>query len=377
MTKNGPATISAEDREALRDSVAGLLDQRSAPAAVRAAMSAPGRIDAPLWQTLCTEIGVAALLIPEEFDGAGATVAETGVVLEETGASLSPVPVYSSAIAATAILATGDTDAAQRLLPGIASGGDSVALCWAGPDGWASPGVTAEAGLLSGTAHYVIDGESADHLVVLAGTSSGLTVHDVDAHAEGITVTPRPVVDPTRPLASITFDDVAATTITAKADTEDTLRTAAWALLSAEQVGGAARALDLTVQYTKERSQFGRPIGSFQALKHRMADLYTLVETSRSISRAALDAVATGAADAPELAAAAHVYCSESFATVAGEAIQLHGGIGITWEHDIQLYFKRAHGSALLFGQPHRVVTELGKRLYGSRLQPRPPTARC
>ncbi|NDK88768.1 acyl-CoA dehydrogenase [Gordonia desulfuricans] len=359
----------------MRVSVAGLLKQRSGPDAVRAAMSSPSRIDRPLWQTLCTEIGVAALPVPDEFGGAGAGFAETGVILEETGAVLCPVPVYSAAIATAAILATGDTDAARRLLPGIASGEKSVALCWAGPDGWAAPGVTAEAGLLTGTAHYVLDGESADHLLVLAGTSSGLTVHDVDAHAEGITITPRPVVDPTRPLASVTFDDVAATTITAKADTEDTLRTAAWALLSAEQVGGAARTLDLTVQYTKERSQFGRPIGSFQALKHRMADMYTLVETSRSISRAALDAVAAGAADAPELAAAAHVYCSESFATVTGEAIQLHGGIGITWEHDIQLYFKRAHGSALLFGQPHRVVTELAKRLHGA-MTAQPPTSR-
>ncbi|MEP9392777.1 acyl-CoA dehydrogenase family protein [Gordonia sp. VNQ95] len=356
----GAEPISAEDREALRESVASLLAQRSDSAAVRRAMTRTPRIDQTLWQTLSSEIGVAALPIAENVGGAGATFVETGIVLEELGATLAMVPVFTAALATAVLHATGDDDAAQRLLPGIASGEQIVATCWAGPSGWSgSPGVRAEAGLLSGTAHYVIDGECADHFLVLASTDSGITVHDVDAHAEGVTVAALPTVDPTRPLASVTFDEVPATTISAGSGTVDRVRAAARALLSAEQVGGAARALAMTVDYSRERSQFGRVIGSFQALKHRMADMYMLVETALSMSRAAIDAVAADAPDAPDLAAAAHVYCSEAFSSVTGEAIQLHGGIGITWEHDIGLYFKRAHGSSQLFGRPHEVVGEL------------------
>ena len=359
----GAEPISAEDLEALRDSVASLLRQRSDSATVRTMMASSPRVDRALWQTLCTEIGVAALAIPEQYDGAGASLVEVGAVLEELGASLAVTPAYSSALATAAIIATGDTDAAARLLPGIASGELIVGLCWADARGWATPGVTAEAGLLSGTAHYVIDGEAANHLVVLARTEHGTTVHDVDAHAEGVTITALPTLDPTRGMSTVSFDDVDATAIAARADTTTALRSAAWALLSAEQVGGAARALDLTVQYSKERSQFGRTIGSFQALKHRMAEMYALVETARSMSRAAIDAVATGAPNADTLAASAHLYCSEAFTSITGDAIQIHGGIGITWEHDIQLYFKRAQASAQLFGQPHEILTELAQRL--------------
>ncbi|MGC4935399.1 acyl-CoA dehydrogenase family protein [Gordonia sp. DT30] len=364
MTVPAPAdAVSPEDRRALRDSVATLLRQRADSTAVRKAMTSTPRIDRSLWQTLCAEIGVAALPIPEEFGGAGASFVETGLVLEELGGATASVPVFSSALAAAAILATGDDAAAARLLPSIATGEQVVALCWAEGAGWSAPGVRAEAGLLSGTAHYVLDGECADHLLVLAGTDAGPTVHDVDARAEGVTITPQPLLDPTRPLATVTFDDVPATTITARTGTVVALRTAAWALLSAEQVGGAARTLDLTVRHSQERTQFGRAIGSFQALKHRMADMYALVETSRSLATAALEALAAGSADAADLAAAAHVHCSEAYCRVAGDAIQIHGGIGITWEHDIQLYFKRAQSSSQLFGQPHEVVAELARRL--------------
>ncbi|MFT4127091.1 MAG: acyl-CoA dehydrogenase family protein [Gordonia sp. (in: high G+C Gram-positive bacteria)] len=355
--------ISAEERRALRESIATLLARRSDSTAVRAAIAATPRCDRGLWQALAGEIGVAALPIPADFGGAGATFVESAVALAETGAALAVVPAFSAALATAALLATEETDAAARLLPGVAAGESIIGLCWAGEHGWAAPGVTAEAGLLSGTAHYVVDGEVADHFLVLAATSGGVTVHDVPAAADGVTVTPRPVVDPTRPLASVTFDDVDATMITAPGDIAARLHTAAWALLSAEQVGGAARALASTVRYTKERKQFGRTIGSFQALKHRLAHMYVLVETARSMSAAAVDAVVAGSPDAAELAASAHVYCSEAFATVTGEAIQLHGGIGITWEHDIHLYFKRAHGSSQLFGQPHEVVAQLSRGL--------------
>jgi alkylation response protein AidB-like acyl-CoA dehydrogenase len=168
-----------------------------------------------------------------------------------------------------------------------------------------------------------------------------------------------PTVDPTRPLARIDFVDAPARALASADHLPTQLRTYAWALLACEQVGGAAAALDLSVDYAKVRKQFGRAIGSFQALKHRMADMYVLVESARSLAQAAIQAVATGAADADTLAASAHVYCSEAFSSVTGDAIQIHGGIGITWEHDIHLYFKRAQGSSQLFGQPHEALRSL------------------
>ncbi|GAA3955882.1 acyl-CoA dehydrogenase family protein [Gordonia caeni] len=339
---------------ALTDAVRDVCRRHGGPATVRDAVTRPGRYDDALWQTLATQIGVAALAIPEEYDGAGATVRESAAVLEVLGETLSPVPVLSSAVLATGtLLAAGDDDACARLLPALAAGETRASVCWAGPAGWQSPGVEAEAGLLTGTAEYVIDGESADTFLVLAGGGDRITLHLVAADTPGITVSPLPVLDATRPLARVQFDQVPSETIPAPADLADRLRTLAWALLSAEQVGGAARALALTVEHTSSRKQFGRELATFQALKHTMADMYVLVETMRSISAAAVDAVAAGASNAAELAAAAHVYCSEGFVTVTGEAIQLHGGIGITAEHDIGLFFKRAQADAQLFGAPH------------------------
>lgn len=360
-----PSAISAEEREALSEAIRDLVRRRADPASARAAMRATPRIDRELWQTLCSEIGVAALPIPEEFGGAGATFAETAAVLEELGRTLSPVPVFATALATAALLLADDDEVNRQLLPAMAAGERIATLCWAGDTGWITPGVTADAGLLTGTAEYVIDGENADLFLVLAGGGGALTLHAVDADAEGVTVTPLPVVDPSRPLARVAFDEASGIAIASDSDLSTRLRSLCWALLSAEQVGGATAALELTVDYTRSRKQFGRTIGSFQALKHRMADMYASVETARSISRAAVAAATTGSADAGDLAAAAHVYCSEAFTSVTGEGIQLHGGIGITAEHDIQLFFKRAHGSAQLFGQPHEVVAELSAHAFG------------
>lgn len=353
------SSVGADERAALADAVRDVLRKRSTPEAVRAAMTVEGRVDRDLWGTLCTEIGVAALAVPEQFDGADASWAETALAVEEVGATLSPVPVFSSAVLAVGtVLASEDEATAARLLPGLASGERIGALCWAGPGGWDSPGVSADAGLLSGTAEYVIDGESADVFLVLAGAGDGglVTLHEVDARAPGVTVTPLPLLDPTRALARVSFDEVSATAIGSPPDIAGRIRTLAWAMLSAEQVGGAARALALTVDYTSARQQFGRTLASFQALKHRMADMYVSVEAMRSMSAAAIAAVVDGRDDAAELAAIAHVQCSEEYMRVTGEAIQLHGGIGITWEHDIGLYFKRAQADAQLFGQPHQAL---------------------
>ncbi|MFT4200894.1 acyl-CoA dehydrogenase family protein [Gordonia sp. (in: high G+C Gram-positive bacteria)] len=346
--------ISADDVAALRDSVADLIARRGGPEAVRAAISSEKRTDSQLWTGL-TEIGAAALAVPEELGGVGAGWGALGAVVEEVGGALAPVPLYSSAVLATgALLVAAEAGDAADLVEALAGGERTATLAVAGEASWESPGVTADGGILNGTAHYVTDAEAATDLVVLAGGGTHVTLHTVAVDAPGVQVVPVATMDPTRPLSQVRFTDVSATAVPAPDDLLPRVRDLAWAMLAVEQVGAMGAALRLTVEYTQQRKQFGRVIGSFQALKHRMADMYADVETSRSIAYAAVDAIGTPAG--AELAAAAHVYCSEAFNRVVGEAVQLHGGIGITWEHDIQLYFKRAHGSAQLFGQPADVV---------------------
>ncbi|TWP54123.1 acyl-CoA dehydrogenase [Lentzea tibetensis] len=339
-------STNTAEQDALRDSVRSLLTKHSD---VRAAIESPRGYDADLWARLCTEIGVAGLAIPERFGGLGASLAETRVVLEELGRTLTPSPLLGSLLAAQALLATGNDEACQRLLPGIADGTTIAALVWAGADGGWSPdevAITAHDGL-TGTAHHVLDGDLADVLLVAASSADGIALYEVGPDQPGVTVEHTPAMDLTRRLASVRLN--ATGSRLGPLDLAG-VRDTAIAALAAEQVGAAERCLELTVEYTKTRVQFGRPIGSFQALKHRMADLHVLVETARSAAHAATD---------PTAAAVAKVYCSEAFTKVAAEMIQLHGGIAITWEHDAHLYFKRAHGSSHLFGSPAHHVHRL------------------
>ncbi|WP_346764587.1 acyl-CoA dehydrogenase family protein [Rhodococcus sp. HNM0569] len=339
-----------EEQAALRASVRDLLTKHSDSAAVRRATTTDTGYDADVWSKLCEQIGVAALAVPEEYDGVGAGIAELHVVQEELGRRLTPSPMLGSAVLGTfALLSSDDADACARLLPSAAAGTSTLAVCWADAHGWTGFGVESSADTLTGTAHFVLGGDVADVLLVL--THDGL--YEVDPTAEGVTRRRVPSMDPTRALSEVSFASVPGTRIAAPADLADRLRTHALVALSAEQVGAAAALLEQTVDYTKSRKQFGRVIGSFQALKHRMADMYALVETARSMSYAAAQ---SGSA---EDAAIAKVYCSEAFEQVAAEAVQLHGGIAITWEHDAQLYFKRAHGSAQLFGAPSTYLPEL------------------
>jgi alkylation response protein AidB-like acyl-CoA dehydrogenase len=352
------------EQEELRRTVRTLLERRSGSSDVREAMANESGYDHELWALMAEQIGAHSLAIPEEFGGAGFTLLETHIVVEELGAALTPSPFLGSAVlAAQAILATNDGLAAQRLLPGIASGETIAALAWAEQDGLWSTDTTATkarndngAWTLTGAKHHVLDAAAADVFIVVADTGEDIALFEVDA--QEATLTPRASVDPTRRHAIVAFQDAPAKRLGTDGHGRRALRRTldlACVALSADQVGGAQRALDLTVEYAKTRIQFGRPIGSFQAVKHRLADLYTLVESARSASYAA--AAAAAAASENELAlttaaARAKAYCSEAYATAAGEAIQLHGGIGITWEHDIHLYFKRAHSSAQLFGSP-------------------------
>lgn len=312
----------SEDQSQLASMIRGLLVKQSDSQAVRAAIDSDPGYDVRLWAMLCEQVGVAALAVPEEYDGAGATLFETAVVLEELGRTLTPSPLLSSAIAAAAVRLHGSEEQRSELLPRIAAG--EVAAVVIDPE-------------------TVLDAVGADLVLCIDG--EGLAV--VEAPATGAVS-----VDQTLRLAAVE----------APAAPDGPLRDIASALATALQVGAAQRALDMTVAYTKDREQFGRPIGSFQALKHRMADMLVLVETSRSASWAATAAAAThleepsdtSAATLAERAAVAQSWCSDALDTIASETVQLHGGIAITWEHDAQLVFKRAHALSQLFGQAHR-----------------------
>ena len=306
-------------------------------------MEAPLGYDDKLWSTLCEQIGVAALAIPDHYGGAGAGLAEVCVVLAELGRTLTPAPMLGSAVlCGEALLRTGNDEACERLLPGIAAGTTLAALAWSDVDGQAT--LTASDTGLDGRACYVLDGDIADVLLAVARTPDGTGLYEVPV--EGVRREHVTGLDPTRRLAVVDFASTQARRLDVGGCTEQLrqLRATAGTAVAAEQVGAAASALEMTVEYTKQRRQFGRPIGSFQALKHRMADVHVHVEAARSALYAAL------VDGDPEAVSTAKVVCGEAFAHAAAEMIQLHGGIAITWEHDAHLYFKRAHGTALLFG---------------------------
>lgn len=313
---------SLEERQMLRDTVAALADKHASSAAVRAAMESVRGYDESLWSMLCEQVGVAALVVPEDLGGAGGELADAAAVLEELGRALVPTPLLGTTLAELALLASDQPDA--QALEQLAAG--------------------AAIGAVVFDRDYVVNGDIAD---IVVGIDEARLVRWNDVTAEAVTT-----VDPTRRLARVTAGS------TEPIGTDPGLADTAAILLAAEQVGAAARCLDLTVAFTKERVQFGRPIGSFQALKHRMADLYVAVQSARAVVGAAV------AEPTPTSAALARLAATEAFTTVAGEAIQLHGGIAITWEHDIQLYFKRAHGSAQLFGPPSDQLRKLESEVF-------------
>ncbi|MGH3864233.1 acyl-CoA dehydrogenase family protein [Actinokineospora sp.] len=335
-----------EERIALRDTVRLLLSRASD---VRTAMESELGYDPALWKRLCADIGVAALAIPERFGGLGAGIAETAVVLGELGRTLTPAPLLGTTVAVQALLASGDDDACARLLPEIAAGRIAT-LVWSDAQGtWGHPPCVADGQRVTGQAHYVLDGDIADTVLVFALAGPEIGLFEVRPDAPGLVRTSTPALDPTRGLTTVTVDSPAVRLGGDLTSALPLIRDLACVALSAEQVGAATHCLNETVAYSKERVQFGRPIGSFQALKHRMADLHVLVETARATAEAAAEADEN---TLPVLAAAARVHCTEAFQTVVAEMIQLHGGIAITWEHDAHLYFKRAHGTARLFGGP-------------------------
>ncbi|MRH90332.1 acyl-CoA dehydrogenase [Nocardia sp. SYP-A9097] len=340
-------SITADQQE-LVTTVRAVLAKHGDSAAMRRGLAAERGYDEQLWRLLCEQVGVAALAIPEEFGGVGVGLVESLLVVEELGRTLAAPPMLGSAVLGVqALLLAGDAEANERLLPEVAEGVRTLAVCWAGPQGWDSFGVRAEGETVSGTAHYVLDGSHADTLLVL--TADGL--YEVDGAAAGVTRTVVPTMDPTRRLTTIEFASAPARALGAVDIAA--LREIAWAAVTAEQLGAAEQCLDMTVEYSKSRVQFGRPIGSFQALKHRMADMYVLVESTRSVAYLAIAGLADGSVEAIDVAAA-RIQATTTLNSVVSETVQMHGGIAITWEHDAHLFFKRAHGDAQLFGTPAR-----------------------
>lgn len=304
----------SEERELLRDTVASLVEKHATPGDVRRAMESERGYDEKLWTLLCEQVGVAALVVPEELGGAGGELADAAVVIEELGKGLVPTPLLGTTLSELALLAADEPDA--DTLEALAAG-ESV-------------------GTVVFDAAFVINGDVADVVVAVDAVDDGKLTRWTEFASHEVTS-----MDPTRRLARLEAG------ATATVGTDPGLADTAAILLAVEQIGAASRCLDLTVAYTKDRVQFGRPIGSFQALKHRMADLYVKVQSARAVVN---DAVA---APSPTSAALARVTATEAFNAVAAESIQMHGGVAITWEYDIQLYFKRAHGSAQLLGS-HR-----------------------
>ncbi len=367
----GGASASAEHDE-LRQVVRKFLGERSPSHAVRRLMAAGEERDHEVWSLLAGQLGLTGIAVPERFGGAGYGPAELAVVLEEMGGALLVAPYFATvALAGQALTASADEDAMARWLPGIADGTLTATLAVAEESGaWDLAEVAAAAEpagggwAVTGTKLFVIDGHTAGLLLVVARAPDGLGVFAVDGGAAGVEAARLDTLDPTRALASVAFNGAPAVRVGVGRDT------AAWlpqvldlalAALAAEQLGGAARCLDMAVSYAKVREQFGRPIGSFQAIKHKCANLLVDVECGRSAVFHASAAAATGQPDAPLAAVLAYTHCSQAFTRAAKECIQIHGGIGYTWEHDAHLYLRRAKSSQLLFGPPARQRARLAE----------------
>ncbi len=353
----------SEEQEELRRSVRRFLDDKSPVSEVRRLMETTEGYDPAVWAQMATQLGLQGLAIPEEYGGSGFSYVELVVVLEEMGRSLLCAPYYATvALAANALLGSGDESAKKDYLPGIASGEVIATLALTEDSGrWDEEGITAvatrsgENWKLDGHKMFVIDGQNANLIVVVARTPAGISFFAVDGDAAGLVRRPLSTMDQTRKQARLEVSGAPARLIGREGGASEalskTLDLAAVAL-AAEQVGGAQRCLDMSVEYAKVRVQFGRPIGSFQAIKHKCADMLLEVESAKSAAYYAGWAAAEDSDELPVVASLAKSYCSEAYFHAAAENIQIHGGIGFTWEHDAHLYFKRAKSSELLLGDP-------------------------
>lgn len=359
MSATGTADLLYSDtEEALRDSVRRLLAERCPPDTVVGVYDAVPPDFSDAWRLLGADLGLAGLLVPESLGGAGAGAREAAVVLEEIGRAVAPVPFLSSAVLATvALMRAGETEILAALAMGRATAALVVPLSTAPGD--PVSGVRIEADGLTGRVSNVADAITADVLVVPVAGPDGLELHTVSRTADGVDISPVLALDMTRPLADVGFSHAASSRVDTGSEDgaavaiSEALETAA-ALLASEQLGIAQWCFDTTVGYVKQRKQFGRAIGSYQAIKHRLADLWLEVGSARAAARYAADTRARGDADASIAATLAQAYCSDVAVHAAEQCIQLHGGIGMTWEYPAHLYLKRAKADQLALGTPYR-----------------------
>lgn len=354
------AMTGVDEREELRRTVRAFLADHADEAALRQAMASSTGYDPHVWRRFAGELGVTGLALPEEYGGAGG-VAELGVVCAEAGRVLLCGPFLSTVLAGQALAASGDAEACAAYLPGIASGETVATVAVAEADGrWrtgsrATTAVRRDGGWrLSGAKLFVTDGMAADLVLVVASTDDGPQLFATQADAPGLTRRPLATLDLTRRQARLDLDAVPARRIETSdgAALVSHLLDMAAVLLAVEQAAGARWLLDTTTAYARDRVQFGRPIGSFQAVKHKLADVLVAVESAHSAAYRALDTWATGDPELPLVASLAKAYCSEAYVHAAQEAVQLHGGIGFTWEHPAHLYLKRARSTHELFDPP-------------------------
>jgi alkylation response protein AidB-like acyl-CoA dehydrogenase len=356
----------SEEQDQLRDAVRRFLEAKSPSSEVRRLMETTEGYDPAVWNQMANELGLQSIHIPEEFGGQGFTFVELAIVLEEMGRVLLCAPYFSSVVlAADAIMNAGTKEQQGDLLPGIASGETIATLAFTEPNGkWDATGIemvatgSGDSYTLNGTKMFVIDGHTANLVVVAARTEGssgedGISFFAVDGDASGLTRTALSTMDQTRKQARLEFENVSARPIgepgAAWPALSKTLDQAAVGLAN-EMVGGAQKVLEMSVEYAKVRVQFGRPIGSFQAIKHKCADMLLEVESGKSAAYYAAWAAAEDNEELPVAASLAKAYCSDAYFHSAAENIQIHGGIGFTWEHDAHLYFKRAKSSEILLG---------------------------
>jgi alkylation response protein AidB-like acyl-CoA dehydrogenase len=356
------ATITAEDRTALTDSLHRLLADKCTEADVRRTMETAEGYDPALWAALA-EMGVVGLIVDEEYGGVGAGPVELERVTEETGAALLCGPLLSSGVLAAGLIQALDDDAAKsRLLPGIAAGTTIATVALAGArGGWTEADVVVTATpagdgwTLAGTSSFVTHAQIADVILVAARAPDEIGIFEVDPGARGLAITPLPTFDHTLRMAELTFEAVPARRLASNRPAWQAVEAAldlARVALSGEQAGAAKRALEFTVDYAKTRAQFGRLIGSFQAIKHMAADLLLESESAISAARNAAQRLADSADDAPAAISLAAFACADAFSKVTADAVQMHGGIAFTWAHPAHLYLRRARADAQLFGTP-------------------------
>jgi alkylation response protein AidB-like acyl-CoA dehydrogenase len=364
MQEEPMTTLPAAERQELAHSVRAACQRLAPEERVRTvAFDYHGKqrgFDRDFWKVLCNQIGVAAIALPEHLGGAGCGALELGVVAHELGRVLAPVPFVASTVLASGLLAEANAD--PTVLARLSDGECTATAALTGDGGiWDSAAVSVSAHraegtwTVDGTVGHVLGGSTADFLVIVAMAGNAPAVFLLDSATSGITVTAEQVLDDTRPMATITFTSTPAEPLNTDEPAEALIgrcvdRTLA--VLSAEQVGACERVLEIATEYARRREQFGRPIGSFQAIKHRCADMLIGLEFARSASHAALQALDANDVDTRWLASMAKAVCSEALRDAAHANLQIHGGIGYTWEDSAGLYLKRARTDEVLFGKP-------------------------